>query len=154
AIAATTSAWSVAKPAAPRSTAPSRLSRPARDPNATEPEELDAAADQFGRRAAWTDRRRQPRPERLRGDTTCRGRRREVLSESRMRAIPPVVCPAKAGMFSRRKACRGKSQKPRSLDSRVAGNQDSEAYRQRLPREDDESPGRNDSERESGLESA
>ena len=66
----------------------------------------------------------------------------------------PVVCPAKAGMFSRRKACRGKSQKPRSLDSRVAGNQDSEAYRQRLPREDDESPGRNDSERENGLESA
>ena len=65
-----------------------------------------------------------------------------------------VVCPAKAGMFSRRKACRGKSQKPRSLDSRVAGNQDSEAYRQRLPREDDESPGRNDSERENGLESA
>ena len=34
-----------------------------------------------------------------------------------------------------------------SLDSRVAGNQDSEAYRERLPREDDESPGRNDSER-------
>jgi hypothetical protein len=27
-------------------------------------------------------------------------------------------------MFSRRKACRGNSQKPRSLDSRVAGNQD------------------------------
>ena len=57
-------------------------------------------------------------------------------------------------LFSRRKACRGKSQKPRSLDSRVAGNQNSEAYRQRLPREDDESPGRNDSERKSGLESA
>ena len=57
-------------------------------------------------------------------------------------------------MFSRRKACRGKNQKPRSLDSRVAGNQNSEAYRQRLPREDDELPGRNDSERESGLESA
>src|SRR5271155_1555388 len=71
------------------------------------------------------------------------------------RASPrPHVCPAKAGMFSRRKACRGKSQKPRSLDSRVAGNQDSGAYRQRLPREDDESPGRNDSERKSGLESA
>jgi hypothetical protein len=71
------------------------------------------------------------------------------------RASPrPYVCPAKAGMFSRRKACRGKSQEPRSLDSRVAGNQDSEAYRQRLPREDDESPGRNDSERKSGLESA
>ena len=41
-----------------------------------------------------------------------------------------------------------KSQKPRSLDSRVAGNQDSEAYRQRLLVEDDESPGRNDSERQ------
>ena len=65
----------------------------------------------------------------------------------------PVVCPAKAGMFSRRKACRGKSQKPRSLDSRVAGNQNSEAYRQRLPWGGDESPGRNDSERKSGLES-
>ena len=69
-------------------------------------------------------------------------------------ALVQVVCPAKAGMFSRRKACRGKSQKPRSLDSRLAGNQDSEAYRQRLPRGDDESPGRNDSERKSGLESA
>ncbi len=64
-----------------------------------------------------------------------------------------VVCPAKAGMFSRGKACRGKNQGPRSLDSRVAGNQDSEAYRQRLPGGDDESPGRNDSERKSGLES-
>jgi hypothetical protein len=56
------------------------------------------------------------------------------------KAARPVVCPAKAGMFSRRKACRGKSQEPRSLDSRVAGNQDSEAYRQRLPWGDDESP--------------
>jgi len=50
-------------------------------------------------------------------------------------------------MFSRRKACRGKSQGSRSLDSRVAGNQDPEAYRQRLPWGGDESPGRNDSER-------
>src|SRR5271165_7327998 len=63
-----------------------------------------------------------------------------------------VVCPVKAGMFSRGKACRGKNQRPRSLDSRVAGNQDSEAYRQRLPRGDDESPGRNESKRECGLE--
>ena len=59
----------MAKPAAPRFTAPSQLSRPARDPNATEPEDLDAAAEgQFGRRAAWTDRRRQPRPKQLRGE--------------------------------------------------------------------------------------
>jgi hypothetical protein len=69
------------------------------------------------------------------------------------RASPrPYVRPAKAGMFSRRKACRGKSQGPRSLDSRVAGNQGPEAYRQGLPRGDHESPGRNDSERECGLE--
>ena len=65
----------------------------------------------------------------------------------------PVVCPVKASMFSRRQTCRGKSQAPRSLDSRVAGNQDSEAYRQGLRWGDYESPGRNDSERASGLES-
>ena len=70
------------------------------------------------------------------------------------RTARTVVCPAKAGMFSRRQTCRGKSQEPRSLDSRVAGNQNSEAYRQRLPRGDDESPGRNESKRECGLESA
>src|SRR5271156_4588173 len=64
----------------------------------------------------------------------------------------PVVGPAKAGMLSRRQTCRGKSQEPRSLDSRVAGNQNSEAYRQRLPRGDDEPPGRNESKRECGLE--
>ena len=69
------------------------------------------------------------------------------------RASPrPYVRPAKAGMFSRRKACRGKNQRPRSLDSRVEGNQDPEAYRQRLPWGGDESPGRNNSERKSGLE--
>jgi hypothetical protein len=44
-----------------------------------------------------------------------------------------VVRPVKAGVFSRRQTCRGKSQKPRSLDSRVAGNQDPEAYRQDFP---------------------
>jgi hypothetical protein len=63
-----------------------------------------------------------------------------------------VVCPAKAGVFSRRQTCRGNSQEPRSWDSRVAGNQDSEAYRQGLPWGDHESPGRNESERASGLE--
>jgi hypothetical protein len=56
----------------------------------------------------------------------------------------PVVRPAKAGMFSRRQTCRGNSQAPRSSDSRVAGNQDSEAYRQGLPWGDHESPGRNE----------
>ena len=69
------------------------------------------------------------------------------------RSACPVVRPEKVGMFSRRQTCRGKSQAPRSLDSRVAGNQDSEAYRQGLPWGDYESPGRNDSERASGLES-
>ena len=69
------------------------------------------------------------------------------------RSARPVVCPVKASMFSRRQTCRGKSQAPRSLDSRVAGNQDSEAYRQGLRWGDYELPGRNDSERASGLES-
>src|SRR3974390_755529 len=64
----------------------------------------------------------------------------------------PVVLPAKGGMFSRKQPCRGNRQEPRSLDSRVAGNQDSEAYRQGLPWGDHESPGRNESERASGLE--
>ncbi len=70
-------------------------------------------------------------------------RRREAQPGSCME-----VRPAKAGMFSRRQTCRGKSQKPRSMDSRVAGNQDSEAYRQGLPWGDHEPPGRNDSERD------
>ena len=45
----------------------------------------------------------------------------------------PGVRPVKTGVFSRRQACRGKSQAPRSLDSRVAGNRNPEAYRQGLP---------------------
>src|ERR1039458_5726507 len=69
------------------------------------------------------------------------------------RVSSPDVCPVKAGVFSRRQTCRGKSQAPRSLDGRVEGNQDSEAHRQGLPRGDCESPGRNESKRESGLES-
>jgi hypothetical protein len=41
----------------------------------------------------------------------------------------PVVCPAKAGVFSGGiKTHRGKSQKPRSLDSREEGNQIPETY--------------------------
>jgi hypothetical protein len=48
------------------------------------------------------------------------------------RVSSPDVCPVKASMFSRVQTCRGKSQAPRSSDSRVAGNQDSEAYRRGL----------------------
>src|SRR6266853_4469565 len=48
------------------------------------------------------------------------------------RGSSPDVCPGKASVFSRRQTCRGKSQAPRSSDSRVAGNQDSEAYRRGL----------------------
>ncbi len=64
----------------------------------------------------------------------------------------PVVCPAKAGVFSRRQSCRGRSQQPRSLDSRVEGNRSSEAYRQSLPWGGCESLGRNNSERTGGPE--
>ena len=44
-----------------------------------------------------------------------------------------VVCPDKAGMFSGSQSCRGKSQKPRSLDGRLEGNRRSEAHRQSNP---------------------
>jgi len=47
-------------------------------------------------------------------------------------------------VFSRRQTCWGKSQKPRSLDRRVAGNQDSEADRQPFPWGMGESSGRNE----------
>jgi len=40
-----------------------------------------------------------------------------------------VVCPVKAGVFSRRQSCHGKSQKPCSSDGRVKGNRYSEAHR-------------------------
>ena len=70
-----------------------------------------------------------------------------------MKVSRPVVCPAKAGVFSGRQSRRGKSQKPRSLDSRVEGNRNSEAYRQCHLRGGSESPGRNESERIGGLES-
>ena len=49
---------------------------------------------------------------------------------------------------------RGKSQKPRSLDSREEGNQISETYRRHHPWGDGEPLGRNESERGGGLESA
>src|SRR5215470_12885214 len=49
-----------------------------------------------------------------------------------VRCDRPGVRPVKTGVFSRRQTCRGKSQAPRSLDSRVAGNQNPEAYRQGL----------------------
>ena len=38
------------------------------------------------------------------------------------RSARPVVRPAKAGVFSRSQSCRGRSQKPRSLDGREEGN--------------------------------
>ena len=58
-----------------------------------------------------------------------------------------VVCPVKAGMFSRGQSCRGRSQKPRSSDSGGDGNRTFEAYRQGLRQGDYESPGRINRER-------
>ena len=67
----------------------------------------------------------------------------------------PVVCPAKAGMFSRRKRLAGA--RVRSPVVWIAGWRETKTLKpigQRLPREDDESPGRNDSgvRRETGKE--
>ncbi len=44
-----------------------------------------------------------------------------------------VVCPGKAGMFSRSKSCQGNNQKPCSLDGRYKGDRLSEAHRQSNP---------------------
>src|SRR5450759_49764 len=71
----------------------------------------------------------------------------ELIEDQRVK-LGSFVRPAKAGVFSRGQTCRGKSQKPRSLDGRVEGNRDSEAHRQGLLMGDHESPGRNESERE------
>jgi hypothetical protein len=63
------------------------------------------------------------------------------------------VCPAKAGVFSRGQSCYVRSQKTYSLDSKVAGNQNLEAYRQRHRKGGGELSGCNGSERSGGLES-
>src|ERR1700736_3064563 len=59
----------------------------------------------------------------------------------------PVVCPAKAGMFSRRQTCRGRSQSPVVWIAEAMKTKTFEAYRQDLPRGGYESPGRNKSKR-------
>jgi len=48
---------------------------------------------------------------------------RKPLEEDDWKAVfgkteRPVVCPAKAGMFSRSQSCQGRNQKPCSLDGR------------------------------------
>ena len=91
------------------------------------------------------------------GGTRCSmegGSLRGGTSRMTREVSSPDVRPVKAGVFSRRQTCRSKSQALRSSDSRVTGNQDSEAYRRRSPvGRLHESPGRNNSERASGLES-
>jgi hypothetical protein len=59
----------------------------------------------------------------------------------------PDVCPAKAGMFSRRQTCRGRSQSPVVWIAEAMETKTFEAYRQDLPRGGYESPGRNNSKR-------
>jgi hypothetical protein len=70
-----------------------------------------------------------------------------------MRVSRTVVRPAKVDTFSRDDTCRGKNQKPRSLDSKVEGNQDFGAYRRHHRKDGCESPGRSASERVRGLDS-
>src|ERR1700730_12240641 len=63
-------------------------------------------------------------------------------------ASPIFVRPVKAGVFSRRQSCRGKSQSPVVwMAAGLLGNRDAEAHRQRRRKDGDESPGRNTSER-------
>jgi len=69
------------------------------------------------------------------------------------RSARPVVRPGNVDAFSRDQTCRGKNQKPRSLDSKVEGDQDFEAYRRSHRKDGCESPGRSASERVRGLDS-
>ena len=85
----------------------------------------------------------------LRGSLALLGRRL-VFTQGQVRLCVQRRLACSAG----ERPAGARRQKPRSLDSRVAGNQNSEAYRQRLPWGGDESPGRNNSERECGLENA
>src|SRR5258707_15119177 len=63
------------------------------------------------------------------------------------RGSRPVVCPAKAGMFSRRQTCRGRSQSPVVWIAEAMETKTFEAFRQDIPRGGYESPGRNKSKR-------
>src|SRR6266851_8680886 len=63
------------------------------------------------------------------------------------KAARTVVCPAKAGMFSRRRTCRGRSQSPVVWIAEAMETKTFEAYRQDLLRGGYESPGRNKSKR-------
>ena len=53
------------------------------------------------------------------------------------RGLRTVVCPKKAGMFSRRQSCQGSSQKPCSLNGREEGNQIPEAHWQSHLKDDE-----------------
>ena len=69
------------------------------------------------------------------------GRRRRWSDERKGRIVAESYAPAGARV-----------RRPVTWMAGWRGNQDSEAHRQGLPRGDHESPGRNESERESGLE--
>ena len=63
------------------------------------------------------------------------------------RSARPVVCPAKAGMFSRRQACRGKSQSPVVWIAEVMETETLKPIDKVSPGEATSSPGRNKSKR-------
>ena len=82
-----------------------------------------------------------------------RGIPRRLDDGSRMSGDVPVrMCvQRRLACSAGNKTCRGKSQRPRNLDSRVAGDQNPEAYRQLLRKGEGEQAGRNESERISDL---
>ena len=64
-----------------------------------------------------------------------------------LRESRTVVCPVKAGMFSREQTCPGRSQSPVVWIAEEMETEPFEAYRQDLLTGGYESPGRNNSER-------
>src|SRR6185503_7422959 len=63
------------------------------------------------------------------------------------RSARPVVCPAKAGMYSRRQTCRGRSQSPVVWIAEVMETETLKPIDKVSPRGGYESPGRNKGER-------
>ena len=70
-----------------------------------------------------------------------------------MRGSRLVVCPAKAGVFSRSQSCRGKSQSPVAWIAEFRETKALESIDKIHPWDDSKSPGRSVSERIGGLES-
>src|SRR6478609_8227427 len=87
------------------------------------------------------------RPSGLWGLTAQRGQAMGPAVAGCGKSACPVVCPAKAGMYSRRQTCRGRSQSPVVWIAEVMETETLKPIDKVSPRGGYESPGRNKGER-------